>query len=327
MSENVDENLLTIAKLSEQIRGELDGGRERIQSHAGLVDDDRDRRSLSFVSEAIADSDRGADRLEDTELGETLLTNAETEAATRAVNQGHTSLASFLVGVTEQELDASNVTLPSKILARIVNDGQLSTMLAAGAPNSGKTNTVWLCCEIADAWFDDLLVISNARAEIVDRRVTSAHDLAVTLLEERDRPKVVVIDEGSTHFDARTQNYEVASQWSPLLKRMSKLGCELVAVIGHTGKDVDPEVKRLTNLALFKSAPERAEFFAEWPADSDFPDDRLFGGTLDELEATSVDYDPDEPAPWSWDLEADLFGNDLDWPDLLDELERRGPAE
>lgn len=324
---NVDENLLTVAKLREQIRGDLDGGSGRIKDHAGLLEDDRDQRALSFVDEALDGAAVDGDRLDETELGETLLANFETEAATRAVDQGHSSLASFLVGVTEQELDASNVTLPSKILARVANDGQLSTMLAAGAPNSGKTNTVWLCTEIARAWFDDLLVISNARAEIVDERVTTAHDLAVTLLRHRDRPKVVVIDEGSTHFDARTQSYEVSSQWSPLLKRMSKLGVELVAVIGHTGKDVDPEVKRLTNLALFKSAPKTAEFFAEWPADSDFPAERLFGGSLEELEPTSIEYDPDEPAPWSWNLQADLFSADLDWPELLDELEARGPDE
>ncbi|MFC7230331.1 hypothetical protein ACFQMM_01165 [Saliphagus sp. GCM10025308] len=181
--------------------------------------------------------------------------------------------------------------------------------------------------EIAKAWWSDLLVISNARADIVDHRVTSAHDLVITLLEHRDVPKMVVVDEGSTHFDARTYSYEVANQWSPLIKRMSKLGVEVCAVIGHTGKDVDPEVKRLTNLALFKSAPETAEFFSEWPAESDFPADRLFGGSLENLEATSTGYDPDEPAPWAWNLRAGLFAEDLNWNELLELLHESGPVD
>jgi hypothetical protein len=170
-------------------------------------------------------------------------------------------------------------------------------------------------------------VISNARAGIVDNRVTTCHDLGVTLLEYREQPKAVLIDEGSTHFDARTNSHEVATQWSPLLKRMSKLGVEVVIVIGHTGKDVDPEMKRLTSLAFYKTEPKIVEFYETWPSDSDRPTDLLFDGSLESLEATAVEYDPDEPAPWEWNLRANLFDNDLDWSNLLAALRERGPAE
>lgn len=98
---------------------------------------------------------------------------------------------------------------------------------------------------------------------------TSAHDLAVALLEHRDRPKFVLVDEGSTHFDNRTNSYEVASQWSPMQKRMSKVGTEVVGVIDHTEKDVDPEAKRLTNLAFWEEKMDSVDFFSDWPADSD----------------------------------------------------------
>jgi hypothetical protein len=326
-SSNVDEHLLTAAKLHEQIRGDLDGGAAAnlLHDHAGLVEDETHRNSLSFLDSLGADF--AGDRFAETELGQITGSKLVTDEATDAVHQGNSSLLSHLVGVTEQDLEASSITLPARILEHLDNDGALTTILAAGDPNSGKTNTMWLLAELARAKWDDLLVISNARADAVNERVTSAHDLAVCLLENRDVPKMVVIDEGSTHFDARTNSYEVSSQWSPLLKRMSKLGVEVCGVIGHTGKDVDPEVKRLTSLAMYKLAPEVVEFFETWPADDDYPDDRLFGGSLKELEATDVEYDPDEPAPWSWNLEPDLFALDLDWPALLDELRDRGPAE
>jgi hypothetical protein len=136
-----------------------------------------------------------------------------------------------------------------------------------------------------------------------------------------------VIDEGSTHFDARTNSRDVATQWSPLLKRMSKLGVELVIVIGHTGKDVDPEMKRLTSLSFYKTEPKTVDFYRRWPADSDRPTDQLFGGTIESLEATAVQYDPDEPAPWNWNLRSNLFDLDLSWPALLAELRDRGPDE
>ncbi|ACO54903.1 VP8 [Halorubrum pleomorphic virus 1] len=320
LSKMTDENLLTSAKLREQIEGRIDSHSRHYQ-FTGLADE-ADRGSLALLSDAL--HQEGKD-LEETQLGSVLMDRLVTDRATEAVQSGDSSMMSHIVGVTEQDLDASSLTLPARLLDLLDNNGALTTVLAAGDPNSGKTNTVWLLTELARSKWDDVMVISNARASAVDLRVTSCHDLACALLRHKDRPKVVVIDEGSTHFDARTNSYEVASQWSPLLKRMSKLGVEIAAVIGHTGKDVDPELKRLTSLGLYKPDQTTLEVYSEWPADSDMPTDLLFGGPLENLEATSVEYDPDEPAPWAWNLRAGLFSKDLEWSALLDELQDLGP--
>jgi hypothetical protein len=322
---DTDENLLTAAKLREQIDGRLDSNTD-FHPHTGIVADDGHRSSLSFVESVLRDSDDNTSFAE-TDLGDAVLSKFRSDRATTAVSEGNGSVLSHLVGVTEQDLDASALTLPVRILEELERDGALTTVLAAGDPNTGKTNTAWLLVELARSLWSDLRVISNARAGIVDNRVTTCHDLGVTLLEHRAQPKAVLIDEGSTHFDARTNSHEVATQWSPLLKRMSKLGVEVVIVIGHTGKDVDPEMKRLTSLAFYKSEPEIVEFYETWPSDSDRPTDQLFDGSLESLEATAVEYDPDEPAPWEWNLRADLFDKDLDWSNLLAALRERGPAE
>lgn len=314
---NVDENLLTAAKLREQIEGRLEGHAQP-HGHTGIVADPTTRSTLSFL-EAEFD-------LEDFELGRRMLAKFRTDAATEAVASGNGSVLSHLVGVTEQDLDASALTVTARILDVLESD-TLTTLLAAGDPNSGKTNTVWLLTELAKVIWPDLLVVSNARASIVDEQVNNCHDLACVLIENRDTPKVVIVDEGSTHFDARSKSYAVATQWAPLLKRMSKLGVELVGVIGHTGKDVDPELKRLTSLGLYKPEPKVAGFYSRWPADSDRPADLMFSGDLVELEATGVDYDPDEPAGWDWNLREDLIGSDLDWDELGDRLDELGPAE
>ena len=240
-----DETLLTSAKLREQIEGRIESHHEHY-THTGLAAE-ADRGALSFTADALA-ADQEAENLNETRLGSTIMDRLVSDRATEAVESGDSSMLSHIVGVTEQDLDASSLTLPARILDLLRNNGALTTVLAAGDPNSGKTNTVWLLTELARTEWSDLLVISNARASAVDLRVTSCHDLALALLRHADVPKVVVIDEGSTHFDARTQSHSVASQWSPLLKRMSKLGVEVCAVIGHTGKDVDPEMKRLTSV-------------------------------------------------------------------------------
>ncbi|MWV64279.1 hypothetical protein GRS48_05490 [Halorubrum sp. JWXQ-INN 858] len=314
---DIDEGMLTAAKLAEQLAGNIETERD-LDLNAGAI-------SPSDVSASVFLDGLDPDTEDDSELLSLVDRTLQSRQASEAIRSGNSLLLSHLVGVTEQDLDASALTLPVRIIDLLKNNGALTTILAAGDPNTGKTNTVWLLVELARTVWDDLLVISNARAGAVDERVTSCHDLALTLLEHRDRPKAVVIDEGSTHFDARTNSYEVASQWSPLLKRMSKLGTEFTAVIGHTGKDVDPEVKRLTSLALYKSDPKVVEFYDTWPADSDRPIGQLFGGDLHHLEPTGVEYDPDEPAPWSWDLRSNLFALDLDWPELHAELRDRGP--
>jgi hypothetical protein len=69
------------------------------------------------------------------------------------------------------------------------------------------------------------------------------------------------------------------------------------------------------------------EFFKSWPADADRPDDRLFGGQLEDLEPAAIEYSPDDSVPWAWDLEAELFARDFNWDALLEMLKRQGPAE
>ena len=78
--------------------------------------------------------------------------------------------------------------------------------------------------------------------------------------------------------------------------------------------------------AVYKAAKKSPEFFELWPADSDSPTARLFGGSLEEIEKT-VGYDPDDAAPWAWNLRAGLFEKDIGWSDLLDLLLKRGPAD
>ncbi|MGZ0746714.1 hypothetical protein [Haloparvum sp. AD34] len=318
---SVDEHLLTAAKLREQIDGNLEGTGE-IHDHAGLVQDEHDRAALSFVESCIEEP------LSQTELGSELLAKTRTDRATDAISNGNGSVASHLVGVTEQDLDASSLRLPMLLDAEMENNDATAFIGGAGNPNTGKTNLVALLAELRSASVDDLLVISNSRTwERTDIVVTGAHELAVKCIEHRDRPKFVFVDEGSTHFDARTNSREVAVQFTPLAKRMAKIGVDVFATVGHTGKDLHPELKRLLTMAFFKLSKKEVDFFGDWPADADYPTDRLFGGTVEELEPALEEPDPDDAAPWSWDLEPDLFARDLDWPDLLELLRDRGPVD
>jgi hypothetical protein len=324
---DVDERLLTAAKIREQSKGRLDGN-EWLHRHAGIPMDDAHLSALSFVESVFAGAaDRPAATFRDTGLGRLCAESFETEAATEAVRDGNGSVLSALAGITETELSGRSLRLPLLLDEALENKGATAFVTVAGAPNSGKTNTVSLLHELRDYAVDDLLVLSNIRTwERTDIVVTSMHDLAVTCLEYRDVPKAVVVDEASTHFDARTYRTEVAEQWSPMAKRFSKVGVDMATLIGHTGKDIHPEAKRLTSLGIMKEDTETAAFFDTWPAESDRPDGQLFDGSVLGLEPTTLEYDPDDAAPWSWNLKAELFAADTDWDGLLSLLRESGPV-
>lgn len=325
---DVDEHLLTAAKLREASRGRLDDTDGRLLDVAGLVDDDQDMAALTFMRSIPFDADYlDKPAWERTPHGSSILQTLASQQATRSLYSGDMAAVSSFIGVTDQDLDASALRLPLLLLDALDNHGAPAFVLAAGNPNTGKTNSVALLAELRRLDRDDLLVVSNIRTwDETDVLVTSAHDLAVSLLEHRDVPKFVVIDEGSTHFDARTYRREVATQFTPLAKRFAKIDVDVCAIIGHTGRDVHPEVKRLATLPFFKPDKKTAEFYESWPADAEFPVDRRFGGTLEELEK-ATGYDPDDAAPWKWNLRPELFSRDLDWPQLLDALQDVGPAE
>jgi hypothetical protein len=316
---NSDEGMLTAAKLAEQLAGNIDTDRNLASGAGALAPDD--------VAASVFLDDLEPDVSGQSELLSLVDRTQQSRQASEAIRSGNSLLLSHLVGITEQDLDASALRLPLRLDDMMTNNDAPAFIGGAGNPNTGKTNLMALLAELRSATVDDLLVISNSRTwPLTDKVVTSAHDLAVTCIKHRDRPKFVFIDEGSTHFDARTNSYEVAAQFSPLAKRMAKVNVDVFGTVFHTGKDCHPELKRLFTTAYFKHSKKEVDFFENWPADADKPTDQLFGGSLENLEPATAEPDPNDAAPWDWNLEPDLFALDLDWPDLLDELRDRGPA-
>jgi hypothetical protein len=314
---DVDEGMLTAAKLAEQLAGRIETDRN-LSPGAGTLPAEEIATHV-FLDDLEPDVD-------EPELIELVEKTQQSRQASRAIANGNAMLLSNLVGVTEQELEADQVSLVAKLLEEI-GATRLTTVLLAGEPNTGKTNFGWLLTQLAREVFDDVLVLSNARASAVDLRTATAHDLLTQLIEHRETPKVVLVDEGSRHFDARHKSREVSMQWTPIHKAMSKLGVAAVIVIGHTGKDVAPEVKRITSLAGWKTEKDVVELYGNWPADDDRPDEPLVAGEVTSLEKSDVLYDADDPAPWSWNLDPAVFDGDYSWTEMAEVLESRGPDD
>lgn len=313
---DVDESLLTAAKLREQIKGRLEG-ESPVLDHTGVVPDPDDRATLSFLNQM--DSYRRSD------LKTTVSNKIGTDTATDAIHQANSSVLSHFVGVTEQDLDAGSLSLPIRLLDRMDNYDAPCFPVIAGNPNTGKTNFLLLLAQLRKIEKEDLVVLSNFNSSITDITISSCHDLAITLLENRDKPKFLMIDEASTHFDSRTHRRPVAVQYTPLAKRFAKLNVDVAGLVCHTGKDLHPEAKRLCTLPVLKTEKKTAEIYDRWPSDSESPEDLSFSGPLEDLEKSAASYDPDDAAPWAWNLKADLFSQDLSWKQLLESLRVEGP--
>lgn len=109
-----------------------------------------------------------------------------------------------------------------------------------------------------------------------------------------DRPVLWIVDECSTHLDARTNSYEAANHYTPLLKRFAETNTDAIH-IGHSGLDVHKELRRSTITTEFitETEPKTAEVYEGVIEDE--------GNTrkyeLTGLPDMSISYGPDDFAP------------------------------
>lgn len=304
----MNDDLYTAAKLREQAARRLDGDR-RLQRSVGIAVRDRDRSVLSFLDAAFDPGDHDLPRrFDETDLGHAVESSLMAEAVDHALDRGDPQRLAFFSGISDDRLDGSSLRAHLTLSEALENNDAPSFVLGLGNPNTGKTNFILLLLELWLASNPDGTIVTNCRSLDAPRGQveyvfgTDSLYYYITKINP-DEPKFVFVDEGSTHFDARTNSYEVASQMTPLAKRFAKLGVSVFATIGHTKKDVHPEIKRLTTLAYFKEEKKSVEVF-EGVSDDQLVDP-LFEGPIEAVEPTTVEYDPDDWSPWRFDLEAD----------------------
>ncbi|MDZ7729914.1 MAG: hypothetical protein U5K37_01215 [Natrialbaceae archaeon] len=146
---DVDEHLLTFAKLREVATGDLDGD-ERLGDIATYGVEDPHRSTLQFL-EANADQlDASVSSFAETELGQLVTSTLVNEAASQAVQTGDAAAASAIVGVTETSFDGSTLEVTAALLERLRNDDAPTFVSGAGDPESGKTNTLFKLVSMTD---------------------------------------------------------------------------------------------------------------------------------------------------------------------------------
>ena len=314
----ISDQTYSAAKLREFVRGDIKEN-DDLYRHTGIVDlDSSSQEMLSFLKGIYDGRGDLPSKFEDTRVAKTLRRTAASEYVGSQVED----VPAFAVGITEKDVEISPAQAFAKIQNSILNNGAPYTAVFFGGMNLGKTSNALLYAELwkelAPTKYEtdtEPVICSNARTlSIADHCLQSIDEFRTYLFGSDgwfesggqhgtppvispETPTLWIFDECSTHLDARTNSHHVANEYTPLLKRFAKVNTDAIH-IGHSGYDIHKELRRatLTTEFIFKTAKKTAEVYEDMIEDQ--------GNTLKyeltEIPDTSISYDPDDLAPWSW---------------------------
>lgn len=315
-----DDLSFAASKLRDFVQGRVNEN-DSLHEHTGMVGSE-DAELLSFLTETYRGEKDMPARLEDTEAYRAFTRTAATKQMGEAVSAGNSSLMSYVVGLTDSSVGIEDTHAFARMAKSILNEMAPYVGLMFGRMNYGKTSLALLYIELWRSLIevkygtDDGLVVTNvASLDAADRIVTDIEDFRYLIFGnseywnsngekgnppviDKDTPVFWLFDETSTHLDARTNSWEVANLYTPLVKRFAKANVDAMH-IGHSGMDVHPELRRenISTEFIFKTSLKTADVFARM--DDDAGADLKY--ELEEIPDTTLNFDPDDWSPWNWE--------------------------
>ena len=223
-----------------------------------------------------------------------------------AVQNGNKSIINHFLGVVDTNTSLSHIQVYERFRNWVSREASV-TYIAANM-GYGKTDFALLMAEIWKSSLEGstkngkpvrLEVASNVKSCQQTKSITTQPDLAEWMEDRGDDEeevfKLFVFDEASSHASGYTKDAsKVQQQLSSMIKLMRKNGGNII-IIGHTGKDVHPDVRRLSDFVQKESKKEAVVF----------EDVREGAGNdmkfeLSEIPPTSWRFDTKEESTWEW---------------------------
>jgi len=289
--------------IAQELRDSLDR-RDDLDDFGAYIDHDNLRDVLVHLSVGWStySSPSSPDRFEDTELCRTLLRQYGDRRLLDLLDSENNVGLSFLLGEEDSTSTFDNEFPTLEVIDDIRNEGAPYILTLFGKPKRGKTGTAASYVRWAERLYGErqTSVVTNMESfEAVDDVFTSYSELR-SILGDSDDLHIVVLDEGHEHLDGGTHENKqfIRNEFGPFLKKCGKeADVVLFVVIAHTGKDLHPEIKRLSTHLGKKIDLKTLELF------NDFDDNshRLLDPhmTLRDLPQPPYYYDPDDMAPFS----------------------------
>jgi hypothetical protein len=269
--------------------------------------------ATAFDSEAYAEL---PDRVEGTDLYQTILRNAATGTMSEAVEEGSVSQMQYAIGFVDNSDDRQ--TTFSRILEEMSYEAFIG--LIKGRPGTGKTATA-INLAHAHAIYNGVEIATNITTwQAADYHVESYGGL-MDVLGDTDGRVMMVLDEADNHLTGRGGDASKAAELAKKEKLIRKSMGDILH-IGQTNKGLHPELRQLLSLVIEKPSRKdkgKAEVY-QTLADSG-PKDHLFSAKG--LTDARFEYDTYEESTWSWAGLGDDDGEEPPDPEELRKDEHR----
>jgi len=319
MSEqNGESRFFSAAELRAYVENELKTENTDVHPHMGLVGDMNTLQFMNFMQSMYMPQNPDMPyRFEDTKVGQTIRKNVATKVGTKAIENGNVSQMKYITGMQDYSQDASGIHTLMELEKRLEQDAYVAYLF--GHMGFGKTDFVFLNAEIGKKRLN-LEIASNVRSfEQKDKYIytygqflewlTGGHKVESLQEVERLRneknleidasDKLFIFDEGSNVASGYAQDaYDTQRKLGNTVKLIRKVGGRLI-IIGHTGKDVHPDIRRLSNDCITKTGKKTAIYYESVEEGKGI--DKKF--ELSKIPKTNYTYDTLEISFWDWTLE------------------------
>ena len=281
------------------------GGIEESPSYwwVPFVDDPEVLRGMLIIKESysreLMAEELGADvedaprRAEETRLFRQMFRTSAGMSIDQALRSSDLDRQNAMVGL-DSSSDAGGTSKLIELVGRI-EEGYIAYQF--GSMGSGKTDFAILLAELwSKMQGDEHRIGSNIesfeRAEHVCR-----YPVLRDWVREGDEPTLFVWDEASSSASGySSEAHEVMDKFRLLLQSFRKNRCNLL-IIGHTGKDVHPHIRRQANDCIHKESKERATVYDE-VVEGEGEGEKF---SISGIEPTSLRFDTKEMSRWYWE--------------------------
>lgn len=264
--------------------------------HAGLVEDEDIQALLSFLESEwdAEDSEELPYYARDSKLYQQLLRSAGTRRLTRAVSKGNIGPMKNAVGQFTDGSDMSGVEALSW-LSKKLQEAALVWYLF-GHMGNGKTDFAALLAQLFHRFNPEASIGTNVESLREKDVFIPSFPKLEKWLQETEGRKLMIFDEASSHASGYSDNAAQARQNLGVMVKLIRKYDGNLLIIGHTGKDLHPDVKRLAT-CIHKEDLKKATVYRSVDGQGEGQ------GQIKKLHSippTSWTYDTKEDSDWSW---------------------------
>jgi hypothetical protein len=210
----------------------------------------------------------------------------------KAIKNSNLTLLSHFTGIQDNSVNMSQVEKYERLRNWI--DRTAGITYIAGHMGTGKTDFAILLSQVWKQINSEGEVASNISSHRASKTITSQADLLEWIQE--DGEKLFVFDEASSHASGYIKDkMKVEKYFSSLVKFIRKNQGKLI-IIGHTGKDIHPDIRRLSNY-IQKESKKEAKVYES--VENGEGETQKF--KLENIPACSEEFDTREESSWKWD--------------------------